>query len=299
MPRHALKGALVVLSVGGLLTLGTSPALADSPNGEIQQTVHVIGDGSVAHLDHTTIQSGSIRFAVSTTNTSGVDGNGSDIALFQPRAGVPVSRVLHDLQDSFSQDPKVAADGTRESTRDVRILGLADVITGYPAVVTEYLSPGTYYVADIVNAQSGPPALTKLTVRPAGAHIEQDSDLVSQVVVRATSADTFLAPRNWPHQGTYTFKNVSDTLHFMTMQRVKPGTTDADIQAYFDSQSHEPPPFALMGPTAGNDVLSPGESLQLSYNLPRGTYALLCFVADDVTGMPHAIMGMHKVVVLH
>jgi hypothetical protein len=39
--------------------------------------------------------------------------------------------------------------------------------------------------------------------------------------------------------------------------------------------------------------------LQLSYNLPRGTYALLCIVADDVTGMPHALMGMHKAVVLH
>ena len=36
----------------------------------------------------------------------------------------------------------------------------------------------------------------------------------------------------------------------------------------------------------------------MSYNLPKGTYVLLCFVADDLTGMPHAIMGMHKVVVL-
>jgi len=29
----------------------------------------------------------------------------------------------------------------------------------------------------------------------------------------------------------------------------------------------------------------------VSYNLPRGTYVLLCFVADDMTGMPHAIHG--------
>ena len=38
--------------------------------------------------------------------------------------------------------------------------------------------------------------------------------------------------------------------------------------------------------------------LQLSYDLPAGTYVLLCFVADDETGIPHAIMGMHQVVVL-
>jgi hypothetical protein len=293
------KGALVVLSVGGLLTVGTSPAFAGSPNGEIQQTVHVLGNGSVAHLDHTTIQSGSIRFVVSTTNTNGVDGNGSDITLFQPKPGVSVSRVLHDMQDSFSPNPRMAADGTRESTRDARILGLADVIKGHSEVVTEFVSPGTYYVADIANAPSGPPALTTLIVRPAGADIEQDSDLASQVVVRATSADRFIAPRDWPHQGTYTFANVSDTMHFMTMQPVRPGTTDAQIQAYFDSNPSGPPQFLVAGPTAGNDVLTPGESLQLSYSLPRGTYALLCFVADDVTGMPHAVMGMHKVVVLH
>ena len=300
MRRSVFKGALIVLSVGGLLAVGTSPAFADSPNGEIQQTVHVIGNGSVAHLDHTTIQTGSIRFAVSSTQATGPTGSGSDITMFQPRAGVSVSRVLHDMQDEFSQNPRMAADGTRETTQDARILGLADVLKGNPVVVTEFLSPGTYYVADLANVPTnGPPALTTLTVRPAGANIEQDSDLASQVSVRTTSADRFVAPRDWPHQGTYTFKNVSDTMHFMTMQPVKPGTTDAQIQAYFDSNPSGPPSFALNGPTTGNDVLTPGETLQLSYNLPRGTYALLCFVPDDVTGMPHAIMGMHKVVVLH
>jgi hypothetical protein len=301
MRRSQSRGALVALSVGGLLALGISPAFADSAAGEVQQTVHVWGDGSVAHLDQTTIQSGSIRFAVSTTNRSTQGGGGSDITMFQPKAGVTLNRVLHDMQDEFSRDPAMAADVTREATQDARILGLADVIKGHPVVVTEFLSPGTYYLADVASVMtSGPPALTTLTVRPARANIEQDSDLASQVTVRATSADQFLTPRDWPHQGTYTFKNVSDSLHFLTMQPVKPGTTDAQIQAYFDSSPTGPPSFLLNGrPTAGNDVVTPGESLQLSYNLPRGTYALLCFVADDVTGMPHAMMGMHKVVVLH
>jgi hypothetical protein len=30
--------------------------------------------------------------------------------------------------------------------------------------------------------------------------------------------------------------------------------------------------------------------------LPAGTYVMLCFIADDEAGMPHAVMGMHKVV---
>ena len=46
----------------------------------------------------------------------------------------------------------------------------------------------------------------------------------------------------------------------------------------------------------GSDVLTPGKALKLTYRLHRGTYVLMCFVADDQDGMPHAFMGMHKVV---
>jgi hypothetical protein len=113
----------------------------------------------------------------------------------------------------------------------------------------------------------------------------------------ATSADRFIAPRNWPHEGTYTFKNVSDTLHMMQIVPVKPGTTDADISAFFAGKTKNVP--FIPGPSGGNDVTSPGVTLQVSYDLPEGTYVLMCFVADDMTGMPHAFMGMHKVVVLH
>jgi hypothetical protein len=296
MRRQILKGATVLLSAGALMALGLSPAGAETSHPEIQQTVHVTGNGSSVHLDHATIWAGSIRFAVGTSNPSGPNGGGSQITLFQPKAGKTVSRILHDLFDEFGSDP---ADGTRELTADGIFKGLADVVVGTPATVTENLSPGKYYLIDIANPPSGPPPVTTLTVLPAKANIEQDSDLHSQTSVSATSADRFIAPRYWPHEGTYTFHNVSDTLHFMQLQPVKNGTTDAQIQAYFDSHSQNPPPFLKAGPSIGNDVTSPGQSLQLTYDLPRGTYVLLCFVADDMTGMPHAIMGMHKVVVLN
>jgi hypothetical protein len=296
MRRPVLTAALALLTTGGLMALSAPSALADSSAGEIQQTVNVLGNGSSVQLDHSTIQSGSIRFRVSSSNPSG---NGSQITMFQPKGGATVSRVLHDFQDEFSQYPAMAADGTRELTADARFLGLADPAQGQTETITEFLSPGTYYLLDAGNPPQGAPTLTTLTVRRAAANIEQDSDLASQITVQATSADRFVTSRDWPHQGTYTFKNVSDTLHFMELQRVKNGTTDAQVQSYFDSGSQNPPSFALPGPSAGNDVVSPGGSLQLTYNLPAGTYVLLCFVADDVTGMPHALMGMHKVVVLH
>lgn len=72
----------------------------------------------------------------------------------------------------------------------------------------------------------------------------------------------------------------------------------AQIRAFFDSGSQEQPPFFVDGPSVGMDVQSPGRQAFLTYRLPAGTYVLACFVADDVTGMPHLLMGMHKVVTL-
>ena len=296
--RHPVRtAALTLVSVGALISLGAAPALADSPNGEIQQTVHVVGNGSSVWIDHPTIWSGSIRFVETSTNPQTQQGGGSTISLFSLNHGVSVQKFQRDLAAEFSSTPKVAARGTRQLVRDAYVVkGLADLVPGWPEVVTENLAPGTYYLMDLAN-QVLPAKLTTLTVRAATARIEQDSDLRSQLTVWATSADRFVAPNNWPHRGTYTFKNVSDTLHMMQIVRVKPGTKDEDISEFFAGTTKAVP--LIPGPSGGNDVTSPGVSLQVSYNLPPGTYVLLCFVADDVTGMPHAFMGMHKVVVLH
>jgi hypothetical protein len=45
-------------------------------------------------------------------------------------------------------------------------------------------------------------------------------------------------------------------------------------------------------------VLSPGIRHAVDYDLPAGRYVLLCFIADESDGMTHAVMGMHKVIVL-
>ncbi len=47
------------------------------------------------------------------------------------------------------------------------------------------------------------------------------------------------------------------------------------------------------------EVLSPGtQAVFRSSSLKKGTYDLECFIADDVTGMPHAFMGMHRIVTI-
>jgi hypothetical protein len=102
-----------------------------------------------------------------------------------------------------------------------------------------------------------------------------------------------------PAKGTLMFKNAATTpvLHFMSLQHVVEGTTVDDVLASFQGpESQGPPPWVLPG-SMDTDVLSPHRSMTVDYDLPAGQYVVLCFMPDpDMHGMPHAFMGMIKMV---
>lgn len=256
--------------------------------------VSVVGNGSHVSVSHHVLRAGRVTFSVASTSK-----NGSSITLFRPRHGHTLNEVLGDVGEEFSQDPATAAKGTRDLVHDMSAYGLADVSSNRGARVTRQLPAGVYYLMDLgTPPASGRPETTRVVVhRHSGYHAVADR-AHARAVIKMTSADRFLVSGSMPARGTVRVANRSDTLHFVTFQRVKPGTTDKQVQAYFTSASSGPPPFALQGPEMGTDVLTPGKALQLTYRLPRGTYVLMCFVADDKTGMPHALMGMHRVVTL-
>lgn len=300
MRKLVAKVAALTIAAAGTLAIA-GPAAAQGHQAEHAShgtTVLVHGDGTNVTLSRSSVNEGRISFKVISSNST--PGAGSQITLFRLVGNATLDTFKADLGDEFSSDPMTAAKGTRELNRDIRAFGLADVVTGNPAMVTERLTAGRYYLMDLGNNQGVPdPTFTTFTVRHSGRGLsDRQGDSLHGPVVKLTSADRFISPRTLPARGTVTVRNVADTIHFMSIGPVKKGTTDEQIQAYFDSGSQDPPPFGVDGPSVGMDVLSPGRQLQLTYNLPPGTYVLMCFIADDVTGMPHAIMGMHKVVTL-
>lgn len=301
-----LAAAVPVAAAGGA---SAQDGGHDSDHGHVT-TVWVTGDGSHVKLSSWRVEEGPVVFHESTSNAGP---GGSQISLFRLLGKATINTFKADLADEFSSNPKTAAKGTRELNRDIRATGLADVQKGYPASVRVDLSPGTYYLMDLGSffGPMGPsgtpnPALTKLVVRDSDedssawqdGSAREDSSGWHTPTIWLTAADRFVGPSHLPAKGSVTFRNVGDSIHVAQFSPVKKGTTDKQIQAYYDSGVMTPPPFALNGPTFGLDVLSAGTHATLTYDMPPGTYVLQCFVADAVTGMPHAIMGMHKVVVL-
>jgi hypothetical protein len=118
------------------------------------------------------------------------------------------------------------------------------------------------------------------------------------------SADTITLTGHLHARGTVKVRNNGDSVHLLAISKVADGVTDAQVQAEYDNlmkgifptPGHDP--AGLLSPptvSTGSDAVSPGHYSFLSYNLPKGTYLLQCFVDDDTTGVPHAFMGMHLV----
>ncbi len=74
---------------------------------------------------------------------------------------------------------------------------------------------------------------------------------------------------------------------------MKPGTTSADVRKAFSSPG-EPKFFTGKGLTV--EVVSPGVVVAVKGPVAPGGYLLTCFVPSEADGMPHAVMGMWKLV---
>jgi hypothetical protein len=104
----------------------------------------------------------------------------------------------------------------------------------------------------------------------------------------------FAGDRVLPANGTINFTNEStESPHFLELAHVKEGTTRKQIINSF--QSNGRPDFVLPG-LFDIDALTLAQSMNFHVNLPAGEYAQMCFFPDPKTGMPHALMGMVRIV---
>jgi hypothetical protein len=171
--------------------------------------------------------------------------------------------------------------------------GGVDVFPRTPASFTVDVRPGTYYLGELVRR----PELTP--IRVAGpASTAQPASLG---VVTATDAGYRLAA-TLPARGTITIRNAGDQPHRLNLIPIKRGTTRARLAVYIrktaGNDNAPAPPFAREGAQLGTSDISPKRQMQLTYDLPKGEYAILDFNQDLKTGRPDTLEGMYAIVTL-
>lgn len=165
--------------------------------------------------------------------------------------------------------------------------GGADARPGHPGRFAETLYAGTYLAID---QNSNAHTWLHVFGAPTPTAWIRAGSLIS-----AWNHGFSTAPAVLPRSGWTLFRDTADEPHFLDIEQVKASTTATMVRSYLHSGAQGSPPWALAAGT-GSGVISPHTQILFHYNLPAGKYLLMCWWPDDKTGMPHALMGMWKLV---
>ncbi|MDH6577851.1 hypothetical protein [Kitasatospora sp. MAP5-34] len=285
-----------VAALAFLTTIGGSGAAVAGPPGDAPIEVSLGAAGIQAPGSH---DGGPVSFRVKTDDPAG-----RQLQVIRPHLGVSIDQVLHDLADAVSNTPATAAAGIRAVEGEAEALGGAFVTPQAPEEFTQEISDGPVYLLDFTAFLANPTEPVLKSLELCGSNGRHLAHFPHGIVIQreTTAGPRFEAEDVDRANGAILVHNAAPELHEMELQPVAPGTTDAQIQAYFDAIAHgtTPPPAPFTGPPAGLSAISPDHTVLLeTHGLQPGTYVLLCFVPDDQLGIPHAFLGMHQVVQLH
>jgi hypothetical protein len=220
-----------------------------------------------------------------------------EFAIMRLHSGYTLSKLKSDFATYGQAQDKPTPAALKALNRIVRrttFFGGLDSGGGHTSLGGSVVLPkaGTYYLLDDTNGPAQG-AHVKLHVTP-----RQGSRVTPPVTahVRAVNAKRFRGSSNLPASGSIEFANkATNSPHFLTLQHVKKGATRKQvIKALQSGPGAGPGPFR--DGSVGTDVLFSGKSQTLTYTLPAGDYAEMCFFPDLKTGMPHAFMGMVRIV---
>jgi hypothetical protein len=273
---------LAGVAAGGVALSGVVPAaVASAPAGPVPSGATVVTVTMTAH----SMQLSTDSITAGNTVFKAVSGDGKDheLQILRLHSGYSLQQLRVDLNHGFSQGDVKAI---RRVDSHVSFRGGAD--THYrPGYMSVPLRAHSYYLLDIAGN-----ALRKFTV--TGSFRHRPAPTGHRTITAFTYG--FGLDGALPHQGWIHEFNRSDQPHFYVFQRVKADTTYRQVKRYFEAPVSRPS-FALFANTSSG-VISPRTGQQLYMDLPAGRYVVACYWPDDDTGMPHAFMGMWKLITL-
>jgi hypothetical protein len=278
--RSTMVSALAAASVAALgITAAPASASTDS-------TLRVRQDaaGQVTIQQGTTLRAGLTNVSITSAYTA------ADPETFRLRNGATLQQMDVKIAEAgnWQADAATAAQAMQWFVDNTTFYGGLSAVgqVSYKTV----LPGGSYYAAQVNN-----PSATARTFRVAGnAHAALPATNQS---VSMTEPDRFVVsgPGGKLHRGPLRISNDSGELHFAQFVQVEPGTTDADLTAWFAGGAN---PSVSGGAVLNFGTQTPGRASVVDVPLPSGTYALLDYIPDITSGTPHAFGGMHAVVTI-
>jgi hypothetical protein len=261
-------------TLAAVAVVGETAAGASERGGIPTRIVRMV-NGHINIDGGNTLHAGRINFKV-------VTGQGNHILqILRLHQGYTLQDAGQDFGPAFGGD----LDAIHRLDTKVTWRGGATARPHKPGFFTVTLRHGNFYMLD----QNGS-AVTPFRVvgdpvsRPGVAH---------QSTITAFSYGFESDPETIPAAGTLYFFNQADQPHFLEIQHVKEGTTRSQVKHAFMSNGR--PSFILPGST-GAGVISPYFGQMMQYDLPPGEYLIACFWPAADTGLPHAFMGMFKLI---
>lgn len=271
--------AATAAMLGATAVVGGDAAGASDRAG-IPTIVAHVGGGKVVLSSGTTIHAGRIQFKV-------VTGRGAHVLqIVRLHGGYTPQQAFSDVNKAFGGD---LAAIHRVDTR-ITWRGGAPAHPQKPGWMTVTLRPGVFYFVDQnSNASARVTVVGTVPTRPVAPYNGS---------ITAFTYGFDNSPDALPASGTLRFYNQADQPHFLEMQRVQDGTTARQVRRVLSPGSHVQPTFLLKAGTQ-TGVVSPTFGQTLRYDLPAGEYLIACFWPDAQSGMPHAYMGMWKLIELN
>ncbi|GAB2464429.1 hypothetical protein [Jatrophihabitans fulvus] len=214
-----------------------------------------------------------------------VVGKGRLFQLLRSRKGAGEKKLIADFA-TFNQGKPIPLE------RDFQLMG--GTTPGHSMWV--HLVPGTYYALNPQQQSLSAPKIKKIVVRNADWNAPVPA---ASTIVAIKSHSFSLKPAGIPRSGVLRFKNDANQSHFVEMIRMRPGKTHYDVAKALRNQ--EPFPKVFYGGKTDDistGAISPGRTMLQTYAGKPGKWAILCFYPDRMTGMPHAFMGMYRVITL-
>ncbi|OLT37072.1 hypothetical protein BJF79_30240 [Actinomadura sp. CNU-125] len=217
---------------------------------------------------------------------------GHFMGLGAARNGISLEEGMRLFWMSQSPDPEVAIPALRALYRDVEFFGGTGVFPGTdPIAATVHLPADTYYGID-------GPIVETLNVSDEYRPAMPPRVHGAVRMVEHGDRTRFRAPRKMRAKGSYLVVNHTSQPQECVFVGVAPGTTDRDIQDYYDAPEGEKPPYPLQTQVGGLMAMSTGHMAVLHYDFPPGLYAILSFYRNPDTAVKRAEEGMHQVVEL-